>query len=234
MGIKNHLNIKSLHHAYLVEGEKEPVLKELLDFLNSSNFSTTANPDFYQVSVDSFKMDDARYLKSLTDNKSFSGSKKIFIVSANSFLLEAQNAMLKIFEEPIEDTHFFIIVPSIDGLLPTFVSRFYLIKNSAILDLAVVEEFLKMPLVKKLDFIKELVKKEDEDDEGNEIPNSPRTKAIEFLNKLEKILHTKLVKVESREADVKLFEHIFKTREFLRQPGSTPKMLLESVALMLP
>lgn len=231
--ISSHLNINSLHHAYLVEGEKESILKELLDFLKESEFSITGNPDFYQASVDSFKMDDARYLKSLTDNKSFSGSKKIFIVSANSFLLEAQNAMLKIFEEPIADTHFFITVPSIDGLLPAFVSRFYLIKDSASLDLSVAEEFLKMPLAKKLDFIKDLVKKEDEDDGENESLNSPRTKAIEFLNKLEKTLDTNLVKVPPSQADIKIFEHIFKTREYLRQPGSAPKMLLESVALQI-
>ncbi len=231
MGIQNHLNIKSLHHAYLVEGEKEPILNELLGFLKDSGFSTTGNPDFYQSSVDSFKMDDARYLKSLTDNKSFSGNKKIFIVSANSFLLEAQNAMLKIFEEPIEDTHFFITVPSIDGLLPTFISRFYVIREIFRQDLkSEAEEFLEMSLAKKLDFIKVLVKKEEEDDEENESLNSPRTKASEFLNKLEKALHTKMSKTVF---DTEIFEHIFKTREFLRQPGSAPKMLLESVALML-
>ncbi len=230
MGIKNHLNIQNLHHAYLIEGNREVVSAELLGFLAESYFKTVANPDFYQIATDSFKMEDARHLKSLTDNKSFNDSKKVFIITTNSFLLEAQNAMLKIFEEPIEDTHFFIIVPSVDGLLPTFVSRFYVIKDSARQDLAVeAEEFIKMPLPKRLDFIKELVKGDEEEENRGD---SPRTKAIQFLNSLESVLHKTYPKVSS--VTLNTFEQIFKVRKYLRQPGSAPKMLLESVAMLLP
>ena len=38
--------------------------------------------------------------------KSFSGSKKIFVLCVNTFSLDAQNVLLKMFEEPIEHTHF--------------------------------------------------------------------------------------------------------------------------------
>ena len=43
------------------------------------------------------------------------------------FSLDAEHALLKIFEEPKKNTHFFLIVPDKNALLPTLVSRFYFI-----------------------------------------------------------------------------------------------------------
>ena len=49
------------------------------------------------------------------------------------------------------------------------------------------------------------------------------------------MLHNKILEnKEDKQGFTKIFEHIFKTREFLRQSGSSVKMLLESVALTLP
>ena len=92
-----------------------------------------------------------------------------------------------------------------------------------------------MPLRNRIELIKELLtESEEEDEEGNEIValDSARSKALRFLNALESTLHEKLV--SKRHFDTVFFEHIFKVREFLRMPGSSPKTLMESVALALP
>src|SRR3989344_2218828 len=126
--ILKHLDKNNLHHAYLIEGKREEVLPEILKFVDSLGIDTNANSDFVNISLDSFKIDDARNLKSFGNEKGFSlekNAKKIFIISANNFLLEAQNSLLKMFEEPIENTHFFLVTPDANALLKTFASRFY-------------------------------------------------------------------------------------------------------------
>src|ERR1035437_6840420 len=114
-----HLDKNNLHHAYLIEGAKEEVVPEILELMRSLNIETSGNPDFQHISVDSFKIKDARNLKAFGSEKGFSAGKRIFLISANNFLLEAQNTLLKMFEEPTENTHFFLIVPDINSLLQT-------------------------------------------------------------------------------------------------------------------
>lgn len=236
MSILKYLNKNNLHHAYLIEGTENGIVEEIKEFLESLGINSIGNPDFVHIQLDSFKIEDARNLKSYAAQKSFSAGKKIFIISANSFLLEAQNSLLKMFEEPIENTHLFLIVPDTNSLLKTLISRFYLISTKS--DLAKeaedAEKFIAMSLKNRIDFIKELLAEEEEEDaEGNEIVvlNSTRSKALKFLNALEVSLQSRFVKNFS---DSTIFQHFFKVREFLRTPGSSVKTLMESVAIITP
>lgn len=233
--INKHLDKDNLHHAYLIEGGREEIIPEILSFIEGLGIKINNNPDVVHITLDSFKIDDARNLKSFASEKGFSAAKKIFIISANSFLLEAQNSLLKIFEEPIENTHFFVVTPDTNSLLETFISRFYVI--SARQDLAEgnkeVEKFISMPLRDRIDFIKELLAEEDED-EGVVVLNSTRSKALKFLNSLEQILHKTIMSRGTLVMKTDFFEHIFKVREILRMPGSSAKTLLESVAIIVP
>ncbi len=232
--ISQHFDKNNLHHAYLIESEHEEALGEVLKFLTSIGVDISKNPDFYKIAVDTFKVDDARSFKALSSERGAGNNKKIFIISANNFLLEAQNTLLKIFEEPIADTHFFIIVPDIDTLLPTLVSRFYLIKNkNKTPDLDTAQKFIKMSLRERLDFTKELLTEEEEEDVIS--LNSTRTKALKFINSVEVALHgvaqNNLTNFTNLQGS---FKQIFKVRQFLRQPGSSAKSLLESVCLTVP
>ncbi len=241
MGILENIDKNNLHHAYLIEGDKEEIIPELLKFLKNLGIETSHNPDFCQITLDSFKIEDARNLKSIGNEKGFSVGKKVFLISANNFLLEAQNTLLKIFEEPIENTHFFIIVPNADVLLKTLVSRFYLIKTKSemIDELKEAEKFITMPLKNRIDFIKELITEEEEEDEEETLEiKSTKAKALKFLNALESVLVSRMPfdkKMSRGILDTKTcFAHIFKVREFINQPGSSLKTLMESVALMIP
>ena len=246
--IKEYLDRNNLHHAYLIEGKREEIVPELFEFISSLGINTNANPDFVHMSLDSFKIEDARNLRSYAAEKSFSlghssstdevFAKKIFIISANHFLLEAQNSLLKMFEEPIKNTHFFLIVPDTNFFLKTLISRFYVI--SVRQDLAEetkdAEKFISMPLKSRIDFIKNLlIEPEEENEEGNEIVvlDSTRSKALKFLNALELVLHQKQL-MSKMPFDISCFKHFFKVREFLRMPGSSVKTLMESVALVIP
>ena len=195
--ILDNLDKNNLHHAYLIEGVREEVVPEILSFLKDLGIDIKGS-DFYHITTDSFNVTDARNLKSVGYERSFAAGKKIFIISANSFLLEAQNTLLKIFEEPIEDTHFFVTVPNIDSLLKTLISRFYVIRTKPELEeeSKEAENFLKMSIGDRIDFIKNLISTQDEDGEESEsgpvMFDTARLKALKFLNALEYILHQKL------------------------------------------
>ena len=243
MNLINHLDKDNLHHAYLIEGVKEEVLPEILDFIKSLGVKVSGNPDFYSIHLDSFKIEDARNLRSMAYEKSFSGEKssnsgkKIFLISANNFLGEAQNTLLKMFEEPINNTHFFVIVPDSGIFLKTLLSRFYIIKAKSNLEdeIKKAEKFLRMNLRDRLDFMKELLMEEnEEEDEEIDNMNNGRAKGLKFLNALEYILQEKLKDKNNFLLVKDPMEHILKVRSFMSQPGSSAKNLMESVALIIP
>ena len=244
--ISQHFDKDNLHHAYLIEGAETDVLDSLLQFLEDAGIKTRGNSDFIHLHIDAFKMEDARNLKAHEKERGFSDSKKIFVISANSILLEAQNALLKVFEEPIPNTHFFVIVPDINSLIRTLVSRFYVIKAAptpkgvGVPTASVGEKFLSMSRAQRLEFIKEMIQEPEASTlEEVGVPtvsvdkdlDSVRAKSLKFLNTLELALHNKLL---ARNLPPKSFGHFFKVREILRIPGSSVKNLMESVALVVP
>jgi DNA polymerase III delta prime subunit len=237
--ILGHLNKDNLHHAYLIEGNKDEIVPEILSFCKNINIKTSGNPDFCHIVVDNFKIDEALDLRAMSINKSFSlghsatgeaSSKKIFLICVNNFSLDAQNVLLKMFEEPIEHTHFFVITPDADALLKTLFSRFYFIPTrQGLTEHKIAENFIKMSTKNRIDFIKEfLAISEEEEDIAQD---SSRAKSLRFLNALEVILSKTVFDINT---NVNLFEHFFKVREFLRMPGSSTKSLMESVALVIP
>lgn len=226
------LDKNNLHHAYLIEGAREEVVPQIITFLKDLGVNTVGNSDFISIAIDNFKIDEAFDLRAMSTDKSFSTGKKIFLVCANSFSLDAQNVLLKMFEEPKENTHFFLVVPDVNTLLKTLVSRFYVISTKSDLkeEIKKAEEFIISSKKDRIDFIKELLtEQEEKDEEGNEIVvlDSNRSKALKFLNALE-------INLSKVPFDTRILEHIFKVREFLRMPGSSTKSLMESVALIIP
>lgn len=222
-----HFNKNNLHHACLIEGDRTKILPEVFSFCENIGIKITGNPDFYSIHIDNLKIDEAFKLREMAGEKSFSGEKKIFCISINQINKEAQQVLLKIFEEPSKDTHFFIIIPDKNILLKTILSRFYIISEKQDIDLSEIEKFIKMSLQLRLDFVKELTKKEKEENlNENTDPDSSRSKSLRFLDSLESYLSKK-------EINTKIIEHIFKIRSAMQMPGSSPKMLLESIALIL-
>ncbi len=236
MSILKYLDKNNFHHSYLIEGNKEDITPEILVFLKNIGFDTANNPDFFDINIDSLKIEDARDLKSHALEKGLS-SKRIFIISANSILLEAQNTLLKMFEEPTQDTHFFLIVPDVNSIIPTLLSRFYFISTKSYfsIDTKDAEKFIKMSLKERLEFIKDFVSKNNEDEDTEIVQDSLRSLSLKFLNSLELVLQKKTLNNSSSLDSMQIcFEHFFKVRKYLRMSGSSVKMLLESVAIIIP
>ncbi len=225
--LQKHIQKENLHHAYLLSGDMKNILENLFSLLSDFGIKIQKNPDFHLLSYDTLKIDDARHVKSLAENRSFDGSKKVFVISVNNFLPESQNTLLKIFEEPKENMHFFIISKNADSFLSTLRSRCYLInleqdKNTN----EEIEKFLNTSLQNKIDHVKNLL---DTDEDKGEA--SSRTLALEFLDQIESALHNRMSKMPF---DTDIFHKIFTARKYIRGAGSSPKNILEAIVLNLP
>ncbi len=225
---------KNLHHAYVIEGERAGVLESLKKFLEKElKFSTQGNPDFYLGEYDKFGIDEGRELSERQQQMAFGGDRKIFAVAANSITREAQNSLLKIFEEPTEGTHFFIIMPSAERLLPTLRSRVVIVQSdrrgqtsaSGRNRISATSQFLEAKPAKRLEVVKEMLK----DLEDEKITKSD---FLLFLNEIEKIKSEEISVKTSEEQRLNL-EELIKMRSFLQDQSSSAKLIMEYLALTI-
>jgi DNA polymerase-3 subunit delta' len=125
-----------LSHAYLFFGEAQ-VGKFLFalssaNYLENKNFAAAKNPLKETLIIEirkedqkeSIGIDEIRSLQNFLYQKPVFSPKRAVIVRDAEFLTsEAQNAILKILEEPPPDSLIIFIANSFDNLLPTVVSR---------------------------------------------------------------------------------------------------------------
>jgi DNA polymerase III delta prime subunit len=213
----------SLHHAYLMpysEASHDTVVRFIEKKLG---FKTVGNPDVHVFNYTLFGIDDGRMIQSLESNRAVTQGKKIFVLSCDSMTREAQNALLKVFEEPTEGTHFFVFVKAIHDILPTLLSRMQLItpeKTEG--DTAFAEAFLKKTPAKRLELLKDIFETKD------------KTKAVALLNMLETTLREEISLEKASVPDLQLFTEIATARSYLNDRGASLKMLLEHLSMIIP
>jgi DNA polymerase III gamma/tau subunit len=92
--------MKLTHHANLIVGPAEKAISMLAGEFDAES----------ELSIERFDtlgIDEAR---ELSRRQRLSGG-HIFIIAAGTITREAQNALLKTFEEPAPDTYFMLIIP---------------------------------------------------------------------------------------------------------------------------
>lgn len=206
------INTDNLHHAYLILGNKNDADNIIGSFFEKLDIKPIGNPDVVYLNEERLGIDEARNLKARSELKAF-GTKKIFIINSLQITPEAQNALLKVFEEPSPNTIFFIIANK-NHLLPTLLSRMNIINlHSSLLGVNESEKFLKLNTTERLLFIKKI-----SEDENFTLSD--------FLDDLLVVLRQK-----------KLMEEVKKTFElskFSNDPAANSRLILEHLALTLP
>ncbi|MCA9351456.1 hypothetical protein KC929_01615 [Patescibacteria group bacterium] len=203
------------HHAYVVAGG-EGVATAILEQVNQAETSYVFSRHY-----DAFKVDDARTVKALQSEKTDLPS--VFIISFTTAGNEAQNAMLKVVEEPTPNTFFILVTPNPANLLATLQSRLEEVSAPEIKDLSSripVSSFVGMTLAERFDMIKDLTdKKSDEPITKGEVAS--------FLDHLEQYLREQGVN------DPELLHLLFDSRRYLSANGASIKMILETIAMHL-
>lgn len=113
------------HHAYLYVGDREQGIAVARTFAEEAlGLSGTDHPDVTILSYDGlFSVENARMVNALATQGPIAGDRKLIAIAASRIYHEAQNALLKTFEEPIEGVVLALIVPTEGIVLPTLRSR---------------------------------------------------------------------------------------------------------------
>lgn len=216
--MRNLINPENLHHAYLLVGDISNIKTELVSFLEKSlKIKTSGNPDFWQCKFNVFSVDDARALSSSQDLKDFNGEKKIFIIQTNSITEQAQNSLLKVFEEPTSGTHFFLILPQ-DTLLPTLRSRMHHL-NMSRTRLDIDGSVLEKSLLERMKMVKEI-------SDGIKDESKTKQDATNLLNQIQRELYENGIENKTKSLQI-----CADAEKALHDNGAPVKMILENVML---
>jgi hypothetical protein len=218
--LKNGLN----HHAYLLEGDITPSYEALQKALRENEIEIFGNPDVLIKEYENILIDDVREIKDFESERRVQKTgRKIIILKTRSFSYPAQNALLKVFEEPREGVVFFLIMPESSKLFPTLRSRLFGLTGEYAVESelrAEASEFLKSNKKKRLDFLKKFT------DMDSKILLKEKT--IKFLNFLESELAKGEIKINKNS-----IEDVYLAKKYIGDQGSSPKILLEHLAVTI-
>src|SRR3989344_7786831 len=241
--LKAHIEKREFNHAYLLcgDGEAGKKMAEEAARVILAEDNLESHPDFSFRRFGLFGINDSHNLTSWAATKSFFGQGKVLVMEVFSFNMESSNALLKTLEEPGEKIYFFIIVPSVENVIPTLRSRLTVIdisKGKEGLEKETLEigrKFLAALPNKRLEMVKKLFAKNGEE-EGNELiseSSANKQKAIQFLNALEFLLHLD-IECPSEQVKWRALEELSRSRQFISDRGASAKMIMEHLALALP
>lgn len=168
-------------------------------------------------------IDEARALISTAFSEPKTGDKRLLIITCRNTTVEAEQALLKILEEPPKTTVFLFVVPAGFRFLPTLNSRFFnvtaeLTEGSQELPVETLEVFLAQTYAKRLTEIAKRLKDED----------------IDWVRNLKRELLVVVKKGEGFGLKLRGKRALVLVLDFLDERGASNKMLLEELALTLP
>jgi len=220
-----------MSHAYFFGGNTEEGVEQSLAFIETElGLPRAGNPDVAVMRFGLLSVDDARTIGDFARQSSVTGNKKAIVLSADRFFHEAQNALLKIFEEPPEGTYLFLVLPSEGLILPTLRSRMApLPKGASIRQESIADTFLAAGKAEREKIVAKMLErtksdKEAEKEQGrrdvlalgeglvraayaaNQKKESPELHAfLEDLNRFIPILHDRAAPLKP------IFEHLLIT-----------------------
>jgi hypothetical protein len=197
-------------HATLIIGTT-------LDLSFVPSYARTPGADVFHLEIPDFGIDDARRLIDTVSRRAV-GEGRVFVIRVDTMTREAQNALLKLFEEPPASVSFYLIVPHESLLIATLRSRFSDVKiGGDTRDEDGVDAFLKMAPAARLAHIGELSKEK----------GGARLRALG-----EGVIARVSTDPASYDAEVLGAATLVATH--LKTRGGSRKMLLEHLALTLP
>lgn len=213
-------DLATLHHFYLVKSPAFDInsVKDHLTKTFSSEF------ELFDFNYDNLLVDQAREIIDLANRKIGDSKKTFFFIKANSINIQAQNSLLKSLEEPTKGLHFFFVLPELNNILPTVLSRALVVYEKTDSQKIVDEKFLKLNVAEKIKYVEKL---------ASEIKDGKKTKqdAINFVDSL--------IEVLSADSDFKKefagkLIVILELRSFISDNGASVKSILEAIVLALP
>lgn len=208
------------HHAYLIESKSKDNLTLLREqVLEYFGMEQLTHPDVVEVDVPQFLLEHASSVKEADLKMPLVAKQKIIFIFFESITREAQNALLKVFEEPSATSKFFIVASNTHVLLQTLLSRLQRVEISfnAPQKKLNAGTFLKKTLGERLEEVSNIIKKVQDDE----------------LRKDDIVTFVSDIEHEYKKAkQYKQAISCLKQKEFILDKSSSLKLVLERVALL--
>ncbi len=252
--------MQNKHHSFIIEAQAKDGVDTALKWVESELGMKisgtyaglyTGNPDISISQYGLFSVADARKVSELAEGVAFSGEHRVIIITASRIYHEAQNALLKVFEEPPKGVHIFLIVPTFGGILPTLRSRVQVLplvsdeyenrkegtqrpaSDAGRCVPSLAREFVISNKKKRSDMIKKLINGKDEEHKRRQ-----RDQAINLVNGIESMAYIALSS-ERRNKQIpsnitELLSDIATLRGYLYDRSAPMRMILEHLAIVTP
>ena len=209
-------------HAYIGAGSADDI-EAVFDFLRERG-EAVSGPDLWMRVFSHMGVEEAREIRERASLKPVQAPRRTFVMLASQITVEAQNALLKVFEEPPAQALFVLMVPAPHTLLPTLRSRAQMFTVQQAQTSAVdIEAFMRALPQKRLDMLKPLLEKKDDDKRDIGL-------SLAFIADLERYLASRLTQPGFAES----IRTLYTARVYLGDKGALVKPLLEQLAFSIP
>ncbi len=205
-----------IHHAHFLVGPREDIVDNLIASLEKHFGIVFGNhSDALHIRYTTMSINDTHFLREREERKAFVYP-KIFIVAFEAISFDAQQALLKLLEEPKPETYFFLVAPQ-DTLAPTLRSRVLTVHVRRGTVISGKDIVAKNP-AERLALVKDMT---------TSITNEEKTKqdAIDLISVLEDYVY----KTEDYPRRLEALHALSSARTFLHQSGAPIKLILEYV-----
>jgi len=224
------------HHAYFYEGDLEQGIEAVGTYAEDElKIPAHGNPDVITIRYGLFSVDDARKLTELAYQNPVQGSHKVIALAAGRIFHEAQNALLKLFEETPEGTTLVLIVPSKGILLETLQSRLLPLPGGRTntISSAEVEAFLKSTPEEQAKVIAKIVDRAKSDSPEAD-KQAARLEALTLAENLERVAYAKRL-AGNRSVELMVFlDDLAHFIPLLHDRSAPIKLIYEHLLIVLP
>lgn len=222
-----------MSQAYFITGGSEQGISRAEAFAEKTfGVSGLANPDLVVLRHNLFSVEDARKLADIAVAAPV-GEHKVIVVSVTRFFHEAQNALLKLFEEPPTNVTLILVIPSEGMLLPTLRSRLMELPSGATAhELSpLAQEFLKADAAEREKLVGKLVdrSKSDKDEEKQQARND----AVRLAEDLMRVADSVRKGKDSRELRM-FIDDLMHLLPLLHTRSAPLKLIYEHLLIVIP
>jgi DNA polymerase III delta prime subunit len=221
--------------TYVIEAAQEQGIERALTYAESElSMERQSNPDIIVLRYSVCSVEHARKVVSYASQSGLSGQ-KLIILAAERLFHEAQNALLKVFEEPPEGTIVMLVVPSVGMLLPTLRSRLTTlpgVEETKQADLSpLATAFITATQEERAKIIKKLLDRTKSDKDSEK--QLARVEAQQLVAGITLMVHTAWRKKASAEHEL-LLKELETFTPLLYQPAAPLKLIFEHLLLVVP
>lgn len=207
-------------HAYVQEGNREAGIA-------AARAHLPGEVTVFEYGL--FSVDDAREVVRFASISPAHGETKLVVIAATRIFHEAQNVLLKLFEEPPAGVSLVLIVPSLGQLLPTLRSRVQVLPNTASINNAAL--FLALDSDGRAKFLAKVLErtKGDKDEEKQKA----RGELLELMEGVVRAAYAAREKKESEELTL-LLKDLDTFLPILHERSAPLKLIVEHLLIVLP